>query len=176
MVLNVFMQQVHGNHVVRVFKSDSGKIIENCDGLITNDSTITLVVKTADCLPISIVDSENKAIGLVHAGWRGLQKEIIKNAINLMVKEFGSIPSNLKIEIGPHICKKHYEVKSDVSKFFDGQKYLDLGKTAINQLVDLKINPQNIEVDKRCTFENLDLPSYRRDKTIYRLQTYLTVG
>ncbi len=176
----IFMQQVHGDNVVVVDKN-SPNIIPNCDGLITNDPDATLVVRTADCLPISIVDENKKVIALIHAGWRGLQKEITKKAVSILINKFKSDPKNLKIKIGPHICQRHYEVNDDVaSKFseitiFNNKKRLNLSHVAINQLVGMGVDIKNIEIDKRCTFEDLSLPSYRRNKTEERLITKLNI-
>jgi len=179
------MSQVHGNNVVRVSVKDDGKTIENCDALISNDPKVTLSVRVADCLPISVIDEKSHSFGLIHAGWRGLEKEIIKKTIELMQKELKIKNSDLKIFIGPHICQKHYEVKNDVSKNFaefpetvlqkDNKEYLDLAKIAELQLIRVGVKKQNIEISKDCTFEDLHLPSFRRDKTSERLIVRLNV-
>jgi YfiH family protein len=171
----VSMQQVHGNNVVLVDRKNIGQEIPRCDGLITNDPKVTLGIKTADCLPIFIVDKKTKSIGLVHAGWRGLYKGIIGKAIFLMDKKFGVRPEDLQVFIGAHICPRHYEVKDDVSGKFEDytgavikkgeKKYLDLGKVAEIQLIKVGINKKNIKADSRCTFENKVFFSYRRNHT-----------
>ncbi len=177
----VLMQQVHGNNVQIVTSSDIGKTIPECDGLITNDPKLTLGVRVADCLPIVIKDKKSRVFGIVHAGWRGLDNGIIEKAVRKVINEFSSNPGELEVNIGPHICRKHYEVKSDVSSRFRSypgaiiqginpkKLYLDLANVAISQLVAQGINPRNIKVDKRCTFEDSSLPSFRRNKTSDRL-------
>ena len=158
------MQQVHGANVVRVNAKDDGKTIPNCDALVTNDPKVELVARTADCLPLSVRDKKSRAIGVIHAGWRGLAKEIIAKTIRLMQKEFSSNPEDLEISIGPHICKKHYEVKEDVAGKFAKyriKKYLDLAGVAALQLTELGVRKENIKIDKKCTFEDKDLFSYR---------------
>jgi YfiH family protein len=171
----VYMKQVHGNRVVRVSKKDGGRNIEKCDGLIKNDPKVELCIKVADCLPIFMTDLSSDSVGLVHAGWRGLEKEILKNAINLMHKEFGTEAAQMGVYIGPHICQKHYEVQTDVSKKFkdypkavkaQGDKeFLDLALVAKQQLIDLGVKSKNIKIAADCTFESEVLYSYRRDKT-----------
>ncbi len=173
------MQQVHGNNVQIVTSNDIGKTIPECDGLITNDPKLTLGVRVADCLPIVIKDKKSRVFGIVHAGWRGLDNGIIEKAVQKVIKEFSCNPGELEVNIGPHICRKHYEVKEDVSiKFANYPKailrkgykeFLDLEKVAKVQLTELGINPQNIRTDKRCTFEDSSLPSFRRNKTSGRL-------
>lgn len=179
------MQQVHGNYVVRVDKDDDGKTIKDCDSLISNDPDVTLSVRVADCLPISVIDPISHSFGLIHAGWRGLDKKIIEKTIRLMAKEFSSDPKDLEITIGPHICQKHYEVKSDVSSKFtkfptailqkDDKKFVDLAKIAELQLVESGIKKENIRIDKTCTFEDLSLPSFRRGKISERFTVKLNI-
>ena len=165
------MEQMHGGSAVRVDSNDGDKTIPACDALITNDPKVELVVRTADCLPLSVRDKKARAIGLIHAGWRGLEREIIAKTIRLMQKEFSSKPEDLKIFLGPHICKKHYEVKEDVASKFTkykalttrvDKKYLDLAGIAAFQLTKLGVKTKNIKIDKRCTFEDKSLFSYRR--------------
>lgn len=164
----VKMEQVHGNNVVCVRKKDDGKTIKNCDALVTNEKNLELCVRVADCLPVAVYDFATESIGLFHAGWRGLASGVIKNGIGLMVREFGSKPEEIIVYMGPHICKKHYEVGKEVAEKFDGQRFLDLGKVAVEQLTGLGIKNKNITIDPLCTFENRNLFSYRRGDKISR--------
>jgi hypothetical protein len=169
---DVGMVQVHGNMVSVVSKKDAGKYIENCDGLVTNDPGIALKIFTADCLPVAIFDPVKNSIALVHAGWRGLSKKIISEAINSLQTNFSSKPESLIVEIGPHICQKHYEIKEDTAVFFkdyptslerkDDKIYLDLEKVAELQLSECGVTAHKINSDGRCTFEDISLPSFRR--------------
>lgn len=179
----VSMEQVHGNNVVCVDSKDTGTTIPNCDAMITNDPNVTLCVRVADCLPISVVDKKGRGVGLIHAGWRGLENRIITKTIREMENNWKVEFGKLKIEIGSHICAKHYEVKRDVSDKFngypeailnDGDKiFLDLAKIAELQLITLGIKKENIKVDPRCTFEDLSLHSFRRNKTSERNLYYV---
>lgn len=181
----VLMEQVHGNRIVRVSVRDNGQIIPNCDALISNDPEVTLSVRVADCLPVSAIDKKSHSFGLIHAGWRGLEKQIVAKTIHKMTEEFSSNPGNFEVSIGPHICQKHYEVKSDVSKQFTkypasilrkgGKDFLDLAKIARLQLISVGVKKENIKLDSKCTFEDLSLPSFRRDNTSLRLNIRLSL-
>jgi YfiH family protein len=181
----VSMQQVHGSGVFLVDHNDDGRVIKNCDALISNDPGVALSVCVADCLPISVVDKKNRSIGLIHAGWRGLDKKIIAETIQLMVKEFSLNPKDLEVVIGPHICQRHYEVKNDVSSKFvnfpdailrkNNKEFLDLAKIAELQLTEMCVKKENIKTDKTCTFEDPSLPSFRRDKTSERFVVELNI-
>ena len=162
--------QVHG---INIEVLDNPGFAQNTDGFVTNKKSIFLSVRVADCLPIFFYDPEKEAIGLIHAGWRGLAGGIIAKAIEKMYQEFGSDPKNINAEIGPAICAKHYEVGEDLVMKFNslpekaisrqGNKvFLDLKLIAEEQLKNLGI--QKIEIDPTCTYESTKYFSFRRDK------------
>jgi hypothetical protein len=179
------MELVHGKHVVAVGKKDIGKIIENCDGLITKDPAVFLKVSAADCLPVAFFDPVTNSIGLIHAGWRGLENGVIKSAINLMMEKYGSRAYKIVVFVGPFICQKHYEIKAEVSAKFanypqalenvKGKTYLDLGIVAKKQLADAGVKTKNIQFDGRCTFEDMTLSSFRRGDGFKRTYFYLRI-
>lgn len=167
--------QTHSGNVHIVTKDDIGKAIPNCDGLITNIKNIKLQIKTADCLPLSLRDNSKNVIGLVHAGWRGTKKEIIKKAINVFIRKFNSNPNDIKIKIGPAIDKDNYIVRADVANKFLGdypeflekvsedQWKFDLIGVSIKQILDMGIPKKNIYPSNISTYLNKNYPSYRRD-------------
>ena len=59
--------QIHSEIVNLIDESNIGSKNEG-DALITNVKEVPLLVFTADCVPIAIIDKKNKAIGVVHAG------------------------------------------------------------------------------------------------------------
>ena len=71
-----------------------------------------------DCPPVYIVDPVRKAIGLVHAGWRGTLGRIPEVAIAQMVVHFGSDPSDMYAAIGPGVCRDCYEMGDEVYDAF----------------------------------------------------------
>ena len=113
---SISMFQVHSSNVIMVSSKNSDQVMENCDGLVTNDPKISLKVSVADCVPLAFYDPISNSIGLIHAGWRGLYGGIIKNAIETMKNNFGTNPKNLFVEIGPHICPKHRSEERRVGK------------------------------------------------------------
>lgn len=123
----VCSQQTHTTNIKRVTKEDCGNgvIVDNCfkdvDGLITNEAGVVLGTSYADCVPLYIVDIENKAIGLSHSGWRGTVEQMGRVTLEAMAKEFGSEPENVKVVIGPSICQSCYEVSADVAYEFQNR-------------------------------------------------------
>ncbi|MDD5489351.1 MAG: peptidoglycan editing factor PgeF [Candidatus Moranbacteria bacterium] len=165
---------VHGNQVRRVLTKNKGVRFKDADGLITGRKNIFLSVTAADCLPIFLFEPKKEIVGLVHAGWRSLEMNILENAIGKM-EDLGGTPENILAGIGPAICQKHYEVGPEVAEKFvkypeaigngNNKIFLDIKKVAEMQLLSLGVSGKNIEISSACTFE---LPkkyfSARRDK------------
>jgi len=91
------------------------------DGLITRAPGILLSVLTADCLPIIVVDTRQRAVGVFHAGWRGTLKRIVEKGVGEMRKHFGSRTSDLKAAIGPGIRACCYQVGPEVKEAFEAR-------------------------------------------------------
>jgi len=71
-------------------------------------------MRFADCVPIFLYDSQNNAIGIVHAGWQGTIRKVVQHTITAMMSDYGTIPGNLLAGIGPSIGPDHYSVGDDV--------------------------------------------------------------
>ena len=149
--------QVHRNHVVRVSSKHSGAIIPATDALITNAQNVALLLRFADCVPVLFYDPICHAVGLAHAGWRGIAAGVIPTCVQAMIKEFGSQSRDIWAGIGPAICKKHYAVNLDVvdaigatvprsaniAEKIAGQWYADLPETVAAQLLGMGIQQVN---------------------------------
>lgn len=179
---NIIMpEQIHGNKVT-IIKNDKEKFIKGCDGLFTNKKLL-FGIRTADCLPILFYDPKKQIIAAVHAGWKGLYKGIIRNAIYSMV-QLGSSSKDLKVVIGPHIgvccynvpeeriqklsmtntCDRlHLSSNDPYSELRLNSWYLDLGKIALFQLKSAGISNTNIELSEICSSCNRNYWSFRRD-------------
>jgi polyphenol oxidase len=181
----ISMEQIHGNNVV--YADGYDKNIESVDGLIT-DKRLILTVRTADCLPVFIVDSKKKVIAAVHAGWKG----IIGGIINSCISEFrklNSNPENCKVAVGPHIRQCCFEVNKEVSNIFknifgdsvininDKKKdRIDLAEIVRLNLVQLGIPLVNIDIINICTKCNKNYYSFRRNaKDNRRMINYLGI-
>lgn len=169
----VLTNLVHGDTVVVVDERDGGQIIPNTDGLITNTRGLFLTVTASDCLPIYFFDKRNKAIGLAHAGWRGVVKNISKAMIAKMTSEFGSRAKDISAYIGPHIQKCHFEIKEDIKSNFSDEFIIESGgiikvdllSKVKHQLLSLGLDSENITSSNDCTFcKSEKYFSYRRDK------------
>jgi YfiH family protein len=107
--------QVHGNRVALVGGGDGGQLFPNTDGLVTGAPGVALLLRFADCQPILLYDPQNHALGLAHAGWRGVAQGIARRTIEAMQASFGSEPGRLIAGLGPAIGACCYTVGHDVA-------------------------------------------------------------
>ncbi len=115
----VNMRQIHSGIIHRVTKA--GEVPTAGDGLITNTPGVLLAVKTADCIPVMIVDPVKRAVGVFHAGWRGTLQRIVQKGVGEMRRQFGSDPAKMMAAIGPGIGPCCYEVGDEVIDEFATQ-------------------------------------------------------
>ncbi len=137
------------------------------DALISNRPGVIVAIRTADCLPVLIVDPKTRAVAAVHAGWRGVVAEIVPKAVDAMRLEFGSQPEDLEIAIGPGIGPCCFEVGPEVAVQFglNGRTKVDLAGTLVRQLRRNGVTDGQISPSGLCTYCNAELfESYRRDR------------
>jgi YfiH family protein len=91
------------------------------DGLITQAPEIVIGIQTADCIPIILVDTKRKAVGVFHAGWRGTAKRIVEKGVGEMRRYFGTLPCDIRAAIGPGIHSCCYQVGPEVRDNFESQ-------------------------------------------------------
>ncbi len=118
---SVAMKQIHSSIIHHFTDWPQTKQPLAGDGLITNVPGVVLTVRTADCIPVLIVDPVERAVGAFHAGWRGTLARIVEKGVGEMRKTFGSDPANLKAAIGPGIHACCYEVSEDLKEKFAAQ-------------------------------------------------------
>jgi YfiH family protein len=112
----VIMRQLHSDTVHHLDAAPAGKL--EGDALLTNVPGLLLVIRTADCLPVFLVDEKNRAAAAVHCGWRGTEKRILEKAARAMVRAFGSKPGAMLAALGPCIGSGCYEVGPQVREGF----------------------------------------------------------
>ena len=152
----VSMNQTHGNNV-QIVDLNSEKIIDDCDGLITNIKDLPLMVMVADCIPILLYDEKKGVIAALHAGRNSTFLRIVEIAINKMKENFGTNPLDIKATLGPSIQKCCYEVSEELgnivktsfgSQFVEGRN-IDL--QAINKSILKENGVKSIDISSTCT-------------------------
>ena len=175
------LKQIHSTQV-RVIDSpaNAGAMSQGeGDALVTNQPQLLLVVRTADCVPVLLIDNELGVIGAIHAGWRGAVDGIVSKTIQTCVEHFGSHVSHLHVAIGPSIGPCCYEVDAPVieplqthypdwlgvlKKTANGKGMLDLRRLIWHQVLASGISEQHVEKVEHCTHCRGDLFfSYRRE-------------
>lgn len=152
----VYMNQIHGNNV-QIVDKNSPKIIENCDGIITKEKNLPLMVMVADCIPILFFDEIQGVIAAVHAGRNSTFLKIAQIAANKMINELGCNTNNIKVIFGPSIQSCCYEVSDEllaIVKTSFGEKYC-IGKNidlqGINIMLLEEVGIRHINVSNICT-------------------------
>ena len=112
-------RQIHSAIVQRVEAVSHEALVG--DGLITKTPERLLVVQTADCVPVLVVDSKQRVVGAFHAGWRGTAARIVEKGVGEMRRQFGSQPGDLRAAIGPCIRRCCYVVGPEVEAEFESQ-------------------------------------------------------
>ena len=182
----VACQQVHGKGVYTVHEQDAGRGaqtheggIPETDGLLTTALNLPLLIMVADCYPVVLVDPVQRVVSAVHSGWRGTQQGIVLEALEIMVKEHHSNPSDIRCAIGTGVDFNSFEVGAEVVDAFGGQidlshpdrvqavgqKFrLNLPGILHDQLCSAGVIAEHIEVIGGDTLSNEDYFSYRRQQ------------
>lgn len=169
----ILAQQVHGARVQVVHKKDCGRgaleaqtAIAGTDALVTAEPGIALCTAYADCVPLLFYDPVRQAIGAAHAGWKGTVLKIAAETVNVMTRQFGTNPQDLKVAIGPSIGPCCYQVGDEVAGKFrksfpevqillgpdeEGRFRLNLWEANRKALVDLGVRQEQIKVMELCT-------------------------
>ncbi|NCC15244.1 MAG: peptidoglycan editing factor PgeF [Clostridia bacterium] len=173
----VTSQQTHTTNVRRITAADKGKGVlrergyADVDGLITNEPNIPLVIFGADCVPVFLLDTKHKAIGMAHSGWMGTANRMAEHILQEMMQEFGTKPKDVAAAIGPSIGKCCFQVDEPVVALFrenlafadeiifddpseSGKYRIDLWETNRRFLADMGV--ENIEIAGLCTMCDTD--------------------
>ena len=166
----VYTQATHSPNVVNV-QSEFPEVHVDTDALVTRETNLGLVIMSADCAPIVLVDPIAHVVGVVHAGWQGMLVGVVANAVEGMF-DLGAEPENLKAIIGPTISAQNFlatqerfdEVK-DIEpvaavKLANGQLAVDIRKGVKHQLAQFQIKTTDLNI---CTYDTTELFSFRRD-------------
>lgn len=111
----VWLNQVHGTEVL---SADGAVVGEEpiADAAITQRRGQVLAILTADCLPVFFCDAGGRAIGIAHAGWRGLAGGVLERTL---LRLRSRLPGTRWLaHLGPGIGPRAFEVGGDVRAAF----------------------------------------------------------
>lgn len=163
-------KQCHGAAVAA--RKDTSEI-PPCDATITDTKNLGLMINHADCQAAIFYDPINKAIGNVHAGWRGNVQNIYAAAVQSMQTIYGTNPKDLLVCISPSLGPERSEFINYRKEFPESfrqfeykENYFDLWALAEWQLLEAGILPSHIQIARISTYSHPeDFFSYRRSKT-----------
>lgn len=171
------LRQVHGTTVY----ADG---LDECDGawpegdlLATTRDDVALAVRTADCVPILLVDTQRDVVAAVHAGWRGTAQGAVQRMVVYLTDRFGTAPANLLAAVGPSIGPEAYEVGQDVIDAFittaaaaaqrrawwtprtgrPGKYLVDLWTATQDQLEASGVPAERVHLSRLCTATHADV-------------------
>lgn len=107
-----WLRQVHGADVVTL--SSAPDVAPIADAAVTRTAGLPLAVLVADCMPVLLAERAGEAIGIAHAGWRGLAAGVVEATIGAMA----CAPERVVAWLGPAIGPDAFEVGADVRDAF----------------------------------------------------------
>ncbi len=159
------LKQIHSSECVA---AEGGRgILGQGDALLEDKPGAVVAIKTADCIPVLLVDERRRAVAAVHAGWRGTVAGIAARAVAAMRARFGTEPGDLHAAIGPGIGRCCYEVGPEVASQFGwkGRAHIDLAAANRDRLLEAGVTAERIYASNLCTMcAPADFHSFRRDK------------
>ena len=156
----VSAEQVHGSSLVFLDRWVDGQVwMPGCDALLTQWSGVALFIRSADCLPIFVSDPRRGAVGLAHAGWRGLAARLPERLVAAFGRFVHSDAADLRVAFGPSIRACCYDVSPDFGRYFEpfiqrhegGRTTCDLVAAARDQLLRCGVQPQRVVDSRSCT-------------------------
>lgn len=175
----VTISQVHGHTVLEAqVPTELAQVpapLGEADAVWTRRPGQAVAVKTADCVPVLIVDPVGQRVAAVHAGWRGVWSAVATHTLEALVKS-GSRPADLWVAVGPCIQVCCYEVSAELAVQFAGgfggkvisnvgdRVHLDLPAALLKTLAGAGIPREQIDILPHCTScDRARFYSYRRD-------------
>ena len=195
----IWLRQVHGTRVLHADataesmpQSISASVPElapesiEADACMATRAGVVCTIMTADCMPVLLADSQGRAVGAAHAGWRGLAAGVLQQAVNAM-RRAGA--DQISAWLGPGIGPQAFEVGADVLAAFSSWgdsaraafvplpdqpgKYLaDL--PALARLALAGVGVQRVSGGEHCTFSDAArFYSFRRERTTGRMASMI---
>jgi YfiH family protein len=178
----LWLEQVHGTTVLDADRFDRQAAAPapppRADAAVSRTPGTVLAVLVADCLPVLLAARDGAAIGVAHAGWRGLAGGVLEATVGALAAD-----GPLQAWLGPAIGAAHFEVGTEVRAAFvahdpaaaqafeinaRGRWQADLTALARARLAALGVECVTAEASC-CYAEPLRFFSFRRDGVTGRM-------
>ncbi|MCG6911740.1 MAG: peptidoglycan editing factor PgeF [Deltaproteobacteria bacterium] len=159
-----FAGQVHGSDILVIedvpghgvnppfFHAGTG------DAMMTDLPGVYLVIQTADCQAVMLVDPQKNVVANAHVGWRGNTQNILGRTVGEMQRRFGSDPSDVRAAVGPSLgpcCAEFVNYRTEFPREFwryrDDRDRFDLWAVSFDQLAAAGLPRENIWLSRVCT-------------------------
>ena len=161
----ILMQQVHGSSVV-VIDEIIPEVLKRelpVDGLVTELRGLKLAVKTADCIPLLMVETERNIIAAVHVGWRSALEGIVENALISMLVLGGRV-ANIRAALGPSLQKESFPVSKEMMHLYPRTEYKFFTTKEEGIFFDAPAYVRyRLERNNVTNIESIDINTYRDD-------------
>lgn len=173
----LWLHQVHGIRVHDAHLPGSGTL--EGDAFVLRSAGTVCAIQAADCMPVVLASERSDALGMAHAGWRGLAAGVIEATLEAM----RTPPERVLAWLGPAIGPKVYEVGAEVRDAFvardaaaqsafvptrPGHWLLDLYAIARQRLA--RAGVERVFGGTLCTHSDpVRFFSFRRDRTTERM-------
>jgi YfiH family protein len=177
------LDQVHGVAVATLKHGGSSTPVI-ADAAVTRERGVVCAILTADCLPVLFADRSGTAVGIAHAGWRGLAAGVLEATVGAL-RELGADAGELTAWLGPAIGPAAFEVGEDVFAAFctrdaaaaacfaphrPGKWHADLYRLARQRLARRGLT--RVHGGGHCTFtDQARFFSFRRERESGRMAT-----
>ena len=180
----VIAEQTHSDNVHICTDNDSGAGFGEHPQIADTDALITIIpyqyilIRTADCTPVLLLDNKGRAAGAIHSGREGTRKNISGKTVAVFDRVLGIKPNELTAYIGAGICHRHYPVDERTWLHYNESLreqgfvpdttlnlHINIRRDIFQQLIAAGIPFRNIEQICDCTFEAQGYHSFRRSGT-----------
>jgi len=162
--IHVYTRQNHGTSIRTITRKalNSGKMVQTetvpADALITDVPGVRLLIQTADCQAVMLLDPQKRVVANIHCGWRGSVAGIIGATVLRMVAEFGCDPGQMTAVIGPSLgpcCAEFVNYKTEIPQQFwpfrVGAHHFDFWCISRRQLAQAGLVDGNVHGSDICT-------------------------
>jgi hypothetical protein len=162
--IHVYTRQNHGTTIGEVTRQSlppGGTIVtvpEAADALISDVPGVRLLIQTADCQAVMLVDPGAQVVANVHCGWRGSVADIIGRTVARMVSRFDCLPERMTAAIGPSLgpcCAEFINYQEEIPRrlwpFRVGRHHFDFWRISRHQLVSSGLPADQVVFSGICT-------------------------
>lgn len=165
--------QVHGATAARARRENSWRECDSCDALWSDEKHVSIGIKVADCLPVTMIDPTHSVIANIHSGWRGAAQGITAQTLDAVQRATPFDTGDALAYLGPSIRVCCFEVGEEVAAQFDARyvdrsyakPHVDLPRFTTDVLRERGIADDRIFDSELCTrCDGSIFHSFRRDR------------